>query len=144
MVSISHESEEQTTARLRGVIATAEFVVLPGTWTFAESPAGAPPSFTADTLAIVRDEDSWSALRPVSEEDAGGERFGLFSFHFPDGADNSGFVGWLAQTLKAELGTGVFVVCGSNAGRGGIYDYWGCPESLFEDAVRVVEALRSS
>jgi hypothetical protein len=62
---------------------------------------------------------------------------------FPAGLDNSGFVGWLAGRLKTELGTGVFVICGSNRDRGGIYDYWGCPIGLLDDTVAVVEALRA-
>lgn len=66
-----------------------------------------------------------------------------FSFHFPDQSDNSGFVGWLATHLKSRLGTGVFVVCGSNHSRDGIYDYWGCPISLIEDVIQVVEELRA-
>ena len=65
----------------------------------------------------------------------------MFSFHFPDGLDNSGFVGWLAGALKDRLGTGVFVVCGSDAARGGVYDYWGCPVALLQDAVAVVRSL---
>lgn len=72
----------------------------------------------------------------------GVERFGIFSFHFADQADNSGFVGWLATRLKVELGTGVFVVCGSNRTRGGTYDYWGCPIDLLDQAITVVETLR--
>ncbi len=47
---------------------------------------------------------------------------------------NSGFVGWLACWLKRELGTGVVVVCGQNSRRGGVYDYWGCPAHLCEQA----------
>ena len=69
------------------------------------------------------------------------ERFGVFSFHFPAGVDNSGFVGWLATHLKHRLGTGVFVICGSNRARGGIYDYWGCPRELLPDVVAVVNEL---
>ncbi|MBA3339895.1 MAG: hypothetical protein H0T54_09185, partial [Geodermatophilaceae bacterium] len=64
------------------------------------------------------------------------------SFHFPYGLDNSGFVGWLGSVLKHELGTGVFVVCGQNSRRGGIYDYWGCPAQLRHEAARVIEELR--
>ena len=97
-----------------------------------------------ETLAVVRDQESWSRLVPLTQESDGVERFGIFSFHFADQVDNSGFVGWLATHLKAELGTGVFVVCGSNRARGGIYDYWGCPIDLLDRAVAVVRALRAS
>jgi hypothetical protein len=148
MVSISSETAEQIELRLVQVISEAEFVVHPGYWHFEES--ADPPVLTPDTLAVVRDEDVWSSLLPVPSavapgtmEDAGAERFGLFSFHFPHAADNSGFVGWLATHLKHELGTGVFVVCGSNTARGGIFDYWGCPDTLLDDAVAVVERLRA-
>jgi hypothetical protein len=74
-------------------------------------------------------------VRPVRE------RFGLVSFHFPAGLDNSGFVGWLATELKSRLGTGLFVVCGSNRHRGGIYDYWGCPVELLGEVVATIRSL---
>ena len=69
--------------------------------------------------------------------------FKIFSFHFKDCADNSGFVGWLASHLKTELGTGVFVTCGQNIKRGGIYDYWGCPIEISEDVVSEIKKLIS-
>lgn len=144
MVSVSVETPEQTERRLRQVIGAAEFVVLDGVWCFEESPADRPPALTADTLAVVRDEDSWSRLVPATGSSGAAERFGVFSFHFPKNLDNSGFVGWLASVLKARLGTGVFVVCGSNRHRGGVYDYWGCPADLIDEAVAVVEELRTA
>ncbi|WP_309112806.1 DUF6196 family protein [Saccharothrix sp.] len=143
MVSVSVETAEQTELRLRRVIAEADLVVHDGVWCFEEFPADEPPVVTPETLAYVRDRESWSRLVPLTGEVDGVERFGIFSFHFVDGLDNSGFVGWLATRLKAELGTGVFVVCGSNRGRGGIYDYWGCPVELLDQAIAVVEALRA-
>jgi hypothetical protein len=91
----------------------------------------------------VRDDLSWSRLVPLTAQQDHVERFGVFSFHFPAGLDNSGFVGWLATHLKIELGTGVFVICGSNRTRGGIYDYWGCPAGLLDQAIAVIEGLRS-
>ena len=90
---------------------------------------------------MVRDEDSWSWLAPAGPNAV--ERFALFSFHFPPGVDNSGFVGWLAGQLKRQLGTGVFVVCGQNSRRGGVYDYWGCPTHLREQAIEVIDKLRA-
>ncbi|MFB4302618.1 DUF6196 family protein [Actinomadura sp. NTSP31] len=143
MVSVSMETAEQTEERLRRVIARAELVVHDGVWCFEESPADQPPALTPETLAVVRDQESWSRLVPLTQQDDAIERFGIFSFHFIDQVDNSGFVGWLATRLKAELGTGVFVVCGSNRARGGIYDYWGCPIDLLAQAVTVVETLRA-
>lgn len=142
MVSVSHETPEETERRLQGVLGLAEMVVLTGTWSFVESPRDRPPVLDDDVLAVVRDEDTWSALRPWDGGGAGdAERFGVFSFHFPPGVDNSGFVGWLAGALKAELGTGVLVVCGSNSDRGGVYDYWGCPHELLQEAVAAVHRL---
>ncbi|RBQ21432.1 hypothetical protein DP939_01575 [Spongiactinospora rosea] len=143
MVSVSMETAEQTEARLRRVIAAAGFVVHNGVWCFEESPADRPPALTGDTLAVVRDNESWSALVPFAQEHDGVERFGVFSFHFPSDLDNSGFVGWLATRLKVQLGTGVFVICGSNRAGGGIYDYWGCPIDLVNDAVAVIKELRA-
>ncbi|MGP4027073.1 DUF6196 family protein [Actinomadura sp. 3N407] len=144
MVSVSIETSEQVEERLRRVIAAADFVRHEGVWCFRESPADHPPTLTADTLAVVGDQDSWSCLVPATAQDGGDvERFGIFSFHFPDQADNSGFVGWLATHLKSRLGTGVFVICGSNRSRGGIYDYWGCPIGLIDDVIEVVEGLRA-
>lgn len=142
VVDVSQETEEQTDQRLRRVIALAELVVHDGVWYFQESPISNPPTLSEQTLAVVRDEDSWSALVRLDHEPAEPlERFGVFSFHFPPGIDNSGFVGWLATHLKRRLGTGVFVICGSNRARGGIYDYWGCPHSLLPEVVAVVHQL---
>ncbi|GAA2159098.1 DUF6196 family protein [Actinomadura napierensis] len=143
MVSVSMETGEETEERLRSVIAQAELVVHDGVWCFEESPADQPPTLTPETLAVVRDQESWSRLVPLTQQDDGIEHFGIFSFHFSDQVDNSGFVGWLATRLKVELGTGVFVVCGSNRARGGIYDYWGCPIDLLPQAITVVETLRA-
>ncbi|MGW7018594.1 DUF6196 family protein [Streptomyces decoyicus] len=144
MVSVSMETAEQAEQRLRRVIAQAGLVVHDGVWCFEESPADQPPALTRETLAVVRDQESWSRLVPLTQEGDGVERFGIFSFHFADQVDNSGFVGWLATHLKVELGTGVFVVCGSNRARGGIYDYWGCPIDLLDQAIAVVRTLRVS
>ncbi|MFC4373463.1 DUF6196 family protein [Nocardia halotolerans] len=142
MVGVSMETAQQTEQRLRRVIAEADLVVHDGVWSFDEFPADQPPALTSETLAVVRDQESWSRLAPLDPEREGVERFGIFSFHFAENLDNSGFVGWLATHLKTELGTGVFVVCGSNRTRGGIYDYWGCPIDLLDQAVAVVDALR--
>jgi hypothetical protein len=141
MVSISQESVDQTERRLRRVIAAAQLVAFDGEWSFFEAPLPEPPALTTDLLAVVRDNDRWSWLAPAST--AGGERFALFSFHFPPEVDNSGFVGWLATEFKRRLGTGVFVICGQNSGLGGIYDYWGCPAQLRAEAAQVLDELRA-
>ncbi|MEU5879241.1 DUF6196 family protein [Spirillospora sp. NPDC047279] len=143
MVSVSMEPAEQTERRPRRVISQADLVVHDGVWYFEESPADRPPALTGETLAVVQDQESWSSLVPLTRESHDVERFGIFSFHFADDMDNSGFVGWLATHLKTELGTGVFVVRGSNRARGGIYDYWGCPLDLLDQAITVVRALRA-
>ncbi len=140
MVSVSDEAPDETERRLRGVIAAAEFSVLDGVWSFRESPIDQPPELRRDVLAVVRDEDSWSSLAPADV--SAQETFALFSFHFPPDVDNSGFDGWLASELKRRLGTGVFVVCGQNSARGGVYDYWGCPAHLRTEALGVITGLR--
>ncbi|MER5464160.1 DUF6196 family protein [Streptomyces sp. NPDC002668] len=144
MVSVSVETAQQTEERLQRVLSEADFMVHEGLWSFEEFRADRPPALTADTLAMVRDADSWCRLVPAPSDGGDAERFGIFSFHFPDATDNSGFVGWLATRLKARLGTGVFVVCGSNRGRGGIYDYWGCPADLTAEAIKVIAELRAA
>ncbi len=101
-----------------------------------------PGAVLADALAIVRDDECWSQLAPARGGD--GEQFTIFSFHFSDGMDNSGFVGWLASHLKQTFGTGVFVICGQNSKKGGIYDYWGCPIELAGDVRAELEALRTT
>ncbi len=138
---VSHETPEQTDARLRRVIAAADLVWHEGPFAFYEYPASAfPASDISRCLAFVRDEDVWSALRPAGPDAA--EPVGLFSFHFANDLDNSGFVGWLASSLKKELGTGVFVVCGQNSQRGGIFDYWGVPWSIRDTVARVLDEIR--
>jgi ribonuclease BN (tRNA processing enzyme) len=90
-------------------------------------------------LASVRDEEVWSQLIP--SQDTTKELFKVISFHFPENLDNSGFVGWLASHLKQKLGTGVFVTCGQNSNRGGIFDYWGCPYSIEKNFVEEIASL---
>ena len=90
---VSHESVEETAQRLLQVIARAELKVYEQAYVFEEFPFGdfsrkAKP----EALALVRDEHVWSQLARV--EDSGGELFKTFSFHFAEGLDNSGLVGW--------------------------------------------------
>src|ERR671918_2055463 len=144
MVHISRETPEQTNERLLEVIAAATFRVYDDAYVFEEAPLRGPiPPLDDRTLALVRDDRVWSRLVPTAP-DHGVEQFGLFRFHFPEGVDNSGFVGWLASHLKRELGTGVFVVCGQNSEQGGIFDYWGFPAELREALVREIEKLRGA
>lgn len=140
MIDISVETPEQTARRLLTVIRNADLRVLTGRYCFSELELAAfPDAVHLGALALIRDESGWSQLAPSTGGDI--ESFALFSFHFPDGADNSGFVGWLATHLKQRFGTGVFVVCGYNASRGGVYDYWGCPAALASDVIVEVRRL---
>ncbi len=138
---VSRESAEQTERRLYRVMAQAEFEVYERPFAFEEFaagdfPAGANPA----ALALVRDGQVWSQLVPAERPD--GELFKVFSFHFPEGLDNSGFVGWLASHLKRSVGTGVFVVCGQNGAGGGIFDYWGCPFEVSDLVLKEIHRLR--
>ena len=140
---VSRETPDETDRRLRGVIARAELRVYDGPFAFVESPRGAaPPAIRPGALAVVGDDEVWSQLVPAEPGGGAAEPVAVFRFHFPDGADNSGFVGWLASHLKRTVGTGVLVVCGQNAGRGGIFDYWGCPLDQAEAVLAEVRALR--
>jgi hypothetical protein len=136
---ISTETIEQTERRLKKVIQTASLKVYSGDYYFKEIPVE-KFRFEEQALAIVRDEEVWSFLIPTESMET--ENFRVFSFHFQDGLDNSGFVGWLASRIKKELGTGVFVVCGQNTNKGGIFDYWGCPISVADKVIELVEQLR--
>ncbi len=88
-----------------------------------------------DALAVVRDEEVWSYLVPASDNET--ENFKIFSFHFKDDFDHSGFAGWLAK----ELGSGVFVVCSENSNKGGIFYYWGCPIKIADGVLAFLKKL---
>ena len=137
---ISQETPRETQDRLLRVLSEAHFRTFDAAYAFVECPLEGLTSLPApEVLALVRDEDVWSQLKP--SDDVLVERFGIFSFHFEPEADNSGFVGWLASHLKTTLGTGVFVVCGQNSARGGIFDYWGCPLELRQAVLEEIERL---
>lgn len=140
-MDVSHETPEQTHQRLQIVIARADWHILDGTYTFEELASADVPRLVApDALAFVRDDKVWSQLVPCADQER--DLYTIFRFHFPDGLDNSGFVGWLASHLKTRLGTGVFVVCGQNSARGGIFDYWGCPAAVGDDVLTEIKRLR--
>lgn len=141
MVDVSHETGEQTEARLRRVLALADFSVLDEPFFFSEFALHEFPEMVSpNALALVRDDAVWSQLVPADGDN--GEKFKIFRFHFPAGIDNSGFVGWLATHLKRRFGTGVFVICGQNSRRGGIFDYWGCPIELADEVVAEINRVR--
>ncbi|WP_350022762.1 DUF6196 family protein [Pseudomonas protegens] len=140
MVNISHETAEDTQRRLLHVMTEARVRFFPGTYAFLEFPLSSfPGAARPDALALVRDDKVWSQLVPCADVEQ--ELFAVFRFHFPDGADNSGFVGWLAMRLKQRFGTGVFVTCGQHREEGGIFDYWGVPASLGLDVFAEIQAL---
>ena len=140
MVNISHETRDAAETRLERVIRDSRLTVYDGPHAFEEFGLSEfAERARSDALALVRDDAVWSQLVPAGEDAP--EPFALWRFHFPEGADNSGFVGWLAWRMKERFGTGVFVVCGQNSGDGGIFDYWGCPWELRDEVLADVRAL---
>jgi hypothetical protein len=140
LVNISHEGPQEIERRLRRVIQETRLTVYDEAYAFEEFPIAAFKEHAdVAALALVRDDEVWSQLVKASADSA--EPFAIWRFHFPNGADNSGFVGWLATHLKTRFGTGVFVVCGQNSGDGGIFDYWGCPWELRETVLGEVKSL---
>lgn len=138
---VSYETPEEIEQRSRSVIAAATLVWLDGAYAFEEYSAERfPHDEVGDALACVRDHDVWSVLKPAGPDAR--ELFGLLRFHFAEGLDNSGFVGWLASRLKQDLGTGVFVVCGQNSRSGGIFDYVGVPIAKKDEAAKAIARLR--
>ena len=140
---ISYETLEQTNRRLLDVIKRAEMKTFDGSYTFSEFPGSRFPSAVSkDAIALVRDGEVWSQLVPSTDSKV--ELFKIFCFHFEDGLDNSGFVGWLASHIKVKIGTGLFVICGYNAERGGIFDYWGCPAEVGDKVIEEVQNLKGA
>jgi Family of unknown function (DUF6196) len=138
MVSISREHPVESERRLRAVLRAAEIEHLRGTWCFERVTDDAPD----EAIATVRDIDGWCALVPAGEDAK--EHYGLTLTTFSPGIENSGYVGWLATAIKRRLGSGVFVICGDNPRRGGIFDYLGYPAEI-SDAVRVlIDELRTA
>ncbi|HTF45863.1 MAG TPA: DUF6196 family protein [Pseudonocardia sp.] len=140
MVTISREVGAQTEARLRAVFRRSAISWLTGSWSFVEHNDAAERD---DWIAAIRDEGQLSALCPAwgTSSEAAEERFGVFRVVLPSGADDSGFVGWLASRIKAATGSGLFVVCGQNRERGGIFDYYGVPQAAVPEVAAVLERL---
>jgi hypothetical protein len=136
MVSISSERWVATERRLKAVLRAAHLAHLDGAWCFQRT-GGTPPE---DAIATVRDRDGWCALVPAPGD--AGERFGVTLTTFAPEIENSGFVGWLATALKRRLGSGVFVICGDNPRRGGIFDYLGYPIAIASEVRVLLDELR--
>jgi hypothetical protein len=137
MVSISYERPVESERRLLAVLRAAQMVQLPGAWCFQRIGDDLP----LRALATVRDEDGWCALVPASAQHEG-EQFGVTMTTFPPQIDNSGYVGWLATAIKQRLGSGVFVICGDNPRRGGIFDYLGYPLEMADAVHSLIDQLR--
>jgi hypothetical protein len=142
------ETPDQTNARLLTVIGNSEFRVLPGVYVFEPLQDGLQ-RVSPDALACVRDGAQWSELVPASDERGRAGRFTIFSFHFDQRFDATGFVGWLHSYLARTTGVGHIVICGRDQRsgpaldhlRGGIFDYWGCPADRAEAVIAEVRAL---
>jgi hypothetical protein len=140
------ETSEQMHHRLLEVIAKSRFEALsrPYAW------QGIPHSIQIPdgALAAVRDGNAWYALVPARQGAKGNYR--VFSFHFAEGTNASGFVAWLAGLMKQDAGTEAMVVCGFDARNNpalwqtslGLFDYWGCPWIKGEAVIALVERLR--
>ena len=140
MVNISHETAEEAHKRLKKIITHCEFKVYGESYAFLEFPLdGFPSQAHPGALALVRDDEVWSQLVPCNDPKE--ELFTIWRFHFREGDDNSGFVGWLANHLKEKFGSGVFVTCGQNRNRGGIFDYSGCPLKLGPEVIKEIQGL---
>jgi len=140
MVDISRETPDETEARLRRVICAADLKVYEAPYAFTEFALDEfPHAVDPEAVALVRDDQVWSQLAPHRGDDS--QAFTVFRFHFPPGEDNSGFVGWLATHFKRRFGTGVFVVCGQNSARGGVFDYWGCPLEVGREVLTELDLL---
>jgi len=135
---ISNETRQEIENRLITVLKTATLKVFEKAYYFKETSV-TDFHFDSNALAMVKDEEVWSYLIPVESEET--ENFKIFSFHFKDGLDNSGFVGWLASKIKEELGSGLFVVCGQNSKKGGIFDYWGCQIKIADEVLDFIKKL---
>lgn len=144
-LNISRETPEQTDRRLRQVLATATFDLDPVAWWYQElAIADFPSRIRSDAVAVVRDAETWSQLVPVRRGDDPTELLRIWTFHFPEDVDNSGFIGWLASHIKNTTGSGVLVVCGQNSKAGGIYDHWACPQSVANAVLESIDRLASA
>jgi len=141
MIHVRSETVAETDTRLRQVLAAASVEALPTPYAYREIDGPITAGQTGEVLAIVWDGEQVSALMQADHTDRA-EILGVSKISFPRRIDNSGFVGWLATQLKSTLGTGVFVVCGYNSERGGIFDYWGFPWHLRGEVAATINGLK--
>src|SRR5215831_15043029 len=94
------ETAEQMHGRLLGVIARSRFETLFEPYGWQAIPD--PKRFPRAALAAVRDGDEWHALVPTIDSAEG--KYRVFSFHFAEGRNASGFVAWLASLIKQNVG----------------------------------------
>lgn len=138
-MNISQETPQQTEKRILELLPQSDLKIYSGSYAFEDFGKEVPIDVNSHTLALVLDDHSWSRLIPSDDPEK--ELYGVFRFHFPEGVDNSGFVGWLSTHIKQKFGSGVMVVCGFNSSKGGIYDYYGCPFELAGEILPYVESL---
>ncbi|MCB9896694.1 MAG: hypothetical protein H6825_01695 [Planctomycetes bacterium] len=130
--------------RLLAVLRASAFVVRQGRWHYEQfSLAEFPRRARADALALVQNGHGWSQLVPLPDDTQAREPLVIWSFQFAPDAPNSGFVGWLASTIKEVTGSGVIVVCGYDTERGGVYDHWGCPAGVADQVFALLDELRA-
>jgi hypothetical protein len=142
---VAKEIETQIHLRLLSVISRTRFEMLPRPYGWRAIGSDRLPE---GAIAAVRDGVSWYALTEVSPIGEGAYR--VFAFHFDENISASGFVAWLASLVKAQLGTGVMVVCGFDSRNSpslwqasfGLFDYWGCPWDKGADVLALIEKLR--
>jgi hypothetical protein len=135
VVTISREATAETEARLRRLFRDCSAEWLPGLWSFIE---GEQALRRDGSIAVVRDGAQASALVPATDD---GGQFAVFRVVLPRDADDSGFVGWLCSRIKASTGSGLFVICGHNEARGGVYDYYGVPAAVVDEVQDLLARL---
>lgn len=141
MVDVVAESPDQVHAKLCRVMREATIRQV-GVFFWKEFADPDVKGLTPHALALVRGVGNWSALMPSLGTEP--DLLHVMRINFVDGQDNSGFVGWLATLLKAELGTGVAVVCGFDSANGGVFDYWCIPNAVKKDAVALLERWQAT
>lgn len=141
MLYVSRETPEATAKRLASVLARSTVTWFPEPYRFEELPSGSQRGIDDPAVAWLRNGTTCSRLVRTNPH-AVDQPYGLIQIRFPEGVDNSGFVGWFVSHLKRALGIGVFIICGYDQKEGGIYDDTGFPWNVAESVRRELEALR--